>query len=373
MFATEFEIVSKRRPSPVDLADIKDFELRECGQIEASEILTNECISLYAFDLQGGQAVFVETAPPAELSQAPFYYQAQYENTRRVFTLPFDVMIGLAQAVTPDDSKLIFIQSMGRCGSTLASKLFAQLPGVINMSEPDTLTELVIARFLQPDKQTEMKMLLDATVRLLCKTPAQTAWVIKGRSFVLELGDWLHELYPQAKTIYLYREAESWIKSNLNAFADVAGKPPEAIRQREIEARGWMQFVVPSVAHYAPDQHLKATELTTLMWLDSVERYVDWNKAGIGMLAIPYSSWKLDPLRTTLSMLVYCGHRPNDLSAIEETLSKDSQAGSAIAQETIKNNTEALALFDRAEMNLFLQNHPYIHSADFEAPNSLKL
>ena len=373
MFATEFEIVSKRRPLAIGFVNINDFELRECGQIDAGEILTNERISLYAFDLQGGQAVFVETASPIELSQAPFYYQAQYENTVRVFTLSIEAMIGLAQSVNLDDSKLIFIQSMGRCGSTLASKLFAQLPGVINLSEPDTLTQLVVARFMQPDKQAEVKMLLDAAVRLLCKTPAQSAWVIKGRSWVLELADWLHELYPHAKNVYLYRDAESWIKSNLSAFVDSGAQTPEEIRQLEIEVRSWMRLFVPSVARYDPAQHLSMTGFTSLMWLDNVERYMDLHKAGVPMLAIPYPSWKLDPLRTALSMLEYCGHRPEDTTAIEETLSKDSQEGSSISQETVKKKAISLDLFDKAEMNRFLQNHPYIHSADYEVPNKLKL
>lgn len=374
MFATSFEIIGKKRPDPVGLVDIKDFELRESGQFAASEILANDHITLYAFDFENGQAIFVDGASPDELSQAPFYYQAQYESAIRVVTLSFETMIGLAQSVTLDDRKLIFIQSMGRCGSTLASKLLAQLPGVINMSEPDTLTQLIIARFTQPDKQAEMKMLLDATVRLLCKAPVQTAWVIKGRSWVIELGDWLHELYPRAKTIYLYREAESWINSNLSAFIDVAGKTPEEFRQMEIESRGWMKFFVPSIARYDPDQHLTATGLTTLMWLDNVERYMDWHKAGIEMLAIPYANWKLDARQTAVSMLEYCGHRPDDLSAIEDTLSKDSQAGSVVAQDTVqKNKSNISSILDRAEMNRFLQNHPYIHSPNFEVANSLKL
>jgi hypothetical protein len=373
MIAAEFEIINKRRPDPVGSADIKDFELRECGQIDAGQILTNERISLYAFDFEAGQAVFVETAPPDQLSDAPFYYQAQYENTVRVMTLPIESMIGLAQSVPLDDSKLIFIHSMGRCGSTLAGRLLAQLPGVINMSEPDALTQLVIARFLQPDKQVEMKMLLNATVRLLCKTPVQTAWVIKGRSWVIELGDWLHELYPQAKNLYLYREAGSWIRSNLNAFVSDEDRTPERERQLEIEVRGWMKFLVPSIARHDPDQHLTATGLTTLMWLDNMERYMNLHKAGMEMLAIPYSSWELDPLRTALSMLEYCGHRPDDLSATEETLSKDSQAGSAISQDRVKKKTTTSDIFDQAEMSRFLQNHPYIHTADFEVPNSLKL
>lgn len=373
MNATRFDIVSKRRPNPVGLVDIKDFDLQESGQVNAQEILTNDNITLYALDLEKGQAVFVEAASPEELSQTPFYYQAQYENAIRVITLPFETMIGLAQSVTLDDRKLIFIQSMGRCGSTLASKLFAQLPGVINMSEPDTLTQLVAARFTKPDQQDRIRMLLDACMRMLCKTPAQTAWVIKGRSWVIELGDWLSELYPRARSLYLYRDAESWIKSNLSAFVDDVERTPEEMRQMDIEFRGWMKFFVPSIARYDPDQHLTATGLTTLMRLDNMERYMTLHQAGIEMLAIRYSSWKLDPRRTALSMLDYCGHCPDDLTSIEATLLKDSQAGSAVAQDAVKRKSTPSWLYDPAEMHHHLQNHAYLKTPDFEVANTLKL
>jgi hypothetical protein len=373
MKAANFEIVSKRRPDPVGLVDIKDFELRENGQIDATEILSKAHITLYAFDFEHGQAVFVETSPTADLSHAPFYYQAQYENAVRVITLSFETMIGLAQSVTVDDSKLIFIHSPGRSGSTLASQIFAQVPGVINMSEPDVLTQLVVARFMQADQKDMVKMLLDASIRLLCKTPAQTAWVIKGRSWVIELGDWLHELYPHAKNLYLYREAESWIKSNLGAFMDEIERTPEEHRQFEIETRGWMKLLTPSIARYDADQHLSLTGLTSLMWLDSMGRYTELHQAGIDMLAIPYANWKLDPRRTALSMLDYCNCYPNDMTPIEETLAKDSQAGSAISQDSVKKKTTPSQFFDPAEMNRHLQSHPYIHTADYEAPNTLKL
>jgi len=108
--------------------------------VDAGEILTNERISLYAFDFDTSRVVFVETASPSELSMAPFFYQAQYENAVRILTLPFDVMIGLAQSVALPDTQLLFIHSTGRCGSTLAGGLLAQVPGVTNLSEPDTLT-----------------------------------------------------------------------------------------------------------------------------------------------------------------------------------------------------------------------------------------
>jgi hypothetical protein len=373
MIATTFEITAKKRPFPFSIADIKDFELRESGQRPAEDILSNPQITLYALDFEQGRAVFVETPPEVDLSQAPFYYMAQSEQAVCVLTVPFETMIPLAQSVKLDDRKLIFIHSMGRCGSTLASKIFAQLPGVVNLSEPDVLTQLVAARFMQPDKQAELKMLLDACIRLLCKTPAQTAWVVKGRSWVIELADWLHELYPQTRNVYLYREAESWIRSNVNAFADESRISAEQLRQYEVETRGWMQLFVPSIARYDPDQHLSATGFSSLMWLANIERYTELHQAGIEMLAIPYPNWKLDPRRTALTMLEYCGCRPDDLTAVEETLAKDSQAGSVASQDAVQQRTAGVQLFDPAELNRHLQAHPYIRTADFEVANTLKL
>jgi hypothetical protein len=271
-----------------------------------------------------------------------------------------------------DDSKLILIHSMGRCGSTLASKIFAQVPGVINMSEPDALTQLVAARFMQPDKHAELKMLLDVSIRLLCKTPVPTAWVIKGRSWIIQLGDWLQELYPHTKNLYLYRAAESWIKSNVNAFADETRLSTEQLLQYENEVRGWMQFVVPLIAQYDPNQHLSATGLLSLGWMENMEHYTELYRAGIEMLAIPYTSWKQDSRRTALSMLDYCGCRPDDLTAVEETLAKDSQAGSVVSQDAVQQKTAGIQLFDLAELNRHLQSHAYIRTADFEAANTLK-
>jgi len=373
MIATTFEITDKVRKDSIGFADIKDFELKKSGQINAEEILVNEHITLYCLDFERGQAVFVETASPTVLSQAPFYYQAQYENTVRVIITSFETMIQLAQSVPVNDNQLIFIHSMGRSGSTLASQIFAQVPGVINMSEPDVLTQLVAARFTQPDKQTEIKILLNASIRLLCKTPVQTAWVIKGRSFIIELGDWLHEFYPRTKNLYLYRDAESWTRSNLGAFVDETKTTADQISQYENEARGWMKLFIPAIARYDSNQHLSGTGLLSLMWLSNMERYIELHQAGIEMLAIPYSSWKLDPRRTALAMLDCCGCIPNDLTLIEETLTKDSQAGSSISQDAVKKKTTTSQLFDPAELYRHLQSHAYIQTTNFEAANTLKL
>ena len=65
----------------------------------------------------------------------------------------------------------------------------------------------------------DLVALLKATIRLLCTTPAETAWVIKGQSFVIELGDWIHALFPRTNNLFLYRHGETWLRSGLLAVA----------------------------------------------------------------------------------------------------------------------------------------------------------
>lgn len=373
MQATTYEITGRKPIIPIEFADIKNFELRESGSVAAEEILNHPQITLFSLDFEHARAVFVETPADINLSQAPFYYQAQRENAMRILTVSFETMIHLGQCVTLDDAKLVMIHSMGRSGSTLASQLFAQVDGVINMSEPDVLTQLVAARFMQPDQHNALKVLLEACIRLLCKTSAERAWVIKGRSFAIELGDWLHECFPKTRNVYLYRDAESWSRSSLSAFIENVERTPEELYQFENETRGWMQLLTPLIAQYDPDQHLTGTGLLSLLWLSNMERYMELYKAGVEMLAIPYPAWKQNPRQTAIAMLKYGNCLPSDLTDIEVTLQKDSQAGTYVSQETLKKNSPSMQLFDPEELARHLQNHAYIKTSDFEAPHTLQL
>jgi hypothetical protein len=372
MIATTFEITDKRRKFPFGLVDIKDFDLRESGQLAAEEILENPHITLYSLDFDNNQAIFVETPPEVNLSQAPFFYLAQYENAVRVLTVSFETMLRLAQSVTVDDERLILIHSVGRCGSTLASQIFAQLEGVVNISEPDALSWLVVARYFQPDNEAKLLAVLEATVRLLCKTPAQTAWVIKGRSFIIELGDWLHQIYPQTKNLFLYRHAETWLQSSLRAYSDGVERMNEEQWTMENEAREYLKPVTPLIAQYDPDKHLSLVGILTLMWLSVMERYMRLHDMGIEMLAIRYTDWHSAPRKTALAMLDHCGCRPSDMTAIDETLNRDSQAGTLLSQEVVQLKETVVQASHLEELNWHLQNHAFINTADFEVANTLR-
>jgi hypothetical protein len=372
MMATTFEIVDKSRRAPFRRADLGDFRLRETGQLPAGTILENPHISLYSLDFENRRAVFVETPADVNLSQASFYFGTQFEKAERVLTIPFETMVQLAQSVSIDENRLISIYSVGRCGSTLASQIFAQIPGVINISEPDALSLLVIARNSKAHNEDDLVALLQATICMLCKTAAETAWVIKGQSFVIELGDWLHEIYPQTKNLFLYRHAETWLRSGLRAYSHGVEGTDEESRAREKRRREVLGSLVPSIAQYDAKKPLSHAGMLALMWLRAMERYVQYSRMGIEMLAIRYASWLSAPRETAEAMLDYCRCRPADMTAIYETLNRDSQAGTGLSREAIEQRKRVITELELEELHWHLRNHDFIDEADFEVANTLK-
>jgi hypothetical protein len=373
LIANTFEIADRPQDAPFRAADLRNFHLGETGQVPAGKILENPHISLHSLDFDNRQAVFVETPADVNLSHAPFYFVAQYEKAKRLWTIPFVTMVQLAQSVPVDDKRLVLIYSVGRCGSTLASQIFAQLSGVINFSEPHALMQLVIARNTKAVDEDELFALLEATIRLLCKTTAETAWVIKGQSFVIELGDWLHEMYPQTKNLFLYRHAETWLRSGLRAYSNVFEGTDQERRARENERREVLGPLVPSIDQYDAKLLLSHAEMLTLMWLRAMERYVQYCRMGIEMLAIRYASWRSAPRETAEAVLDYCRCRPSDMTAIYETLSRDSQADTHLSREALEQRERVMTEVELEELHWHLRNHAFIHDADFTVPNTLKI
>ncbi len=375
MIANRVEIIGRLHDGPVRRANLSYFRLREHGhaQQEADVILSNPGITLYSLDFENKQAVFVETPADVDLSQAAFYLTTQYEKAERVWTISFETMLQLAASVALDDSRLVSIYSVGRCGSTLASQVFAQVPGVVNISEPAVLSQLVIARNTKVAHNDELIALLDASIRLLCKTAAQTAWVIKGQSFVIELGDWLHNLYPQSKNLFLYRHAETWLRSGLRAYGQGPAKSEEESQLREKQRREILGPLVPSIAQYDPNVPLPHAGTLSLMWLRAISQYVKYCQMGHQMLAIRYESWRKAPHKTASTMLDYCQCKPTDMTAIYETLNRDSQAGTHLSRGVLGQHKRVLADHELAELNRHLQNHAFIQEAGFEVPYTMTL
>jgi hypothetical protein len=130
---------------------------------------------------------------------------------------------------------------------------------------------------------------------------------------------------------------------------------------------------VPSIAQYDANLLLSHAEMLALMWLRAMERYVQYCAMGIEMLAIRYASWRSAAHETAETMLDYCQCRPADMTAIYETLNRDSQAGTGLSREALELRERVTTERDLEDLHRHLRNHAFIHEPDFEVPNTLKL
>ena len=129
--------------------------------------------------------------------------------------------------------------------------------------------------------------------------------------------------------------------------------------------------LVPLIAQYDLNRPLPHAGALSLMWLRVMERYMAYCQIGIEMLAIRYERWRSAPHQTAEAMLDYCQCRPADMTAVYTALNRDSQADSYLSRDALGQRQRVLTDAELAELNLHLQNHPFIHDADFVVPNTL--
>lgn len=369
MRATAYKISDKPREASFSVASIQYFDLGDPEEIAAHEILENPLISLYCLDFENQQAVFVETPSEIDLSGEPFYFVTQLEAATRVITLPFESMLKLAKPSTFTNTRFVFIHSVGRSGSTLASQVFSQVPNVFNLSEPDALTNLVIAKNTNLINEEKLLSLLQASVYFLCHRNTSRICVIKGRSFVLELGAYLKQLFPSAKHLFLYRDAETYLNSGLRAFGQMDGLSEEERAERHRQRRLSLGKLVPEIAAFDPDRFLPHAGTLTLMWLSAMQRYVDLYNLDIDTLAIQYNSWLSHPQETAKAMLDFCNCSPNDMQSIHQVLNRDSQEGTRLARTALEKD-KVISAEDLEELQWHLSHHVLIKTAQFEVPNT---
>lgn len=372
MSAHILQITARKRQDPTALVDPTDFEFSRGPEIDPQIVITDPLLSLYCLDHANRRALFVEIAGGVDITQAPFYYQAQYENAVRLIGVPYETLHQLASQVSVDPACLIFIYSVGRSGSTLVGAALNAIPGTINYSEPDVFTQLVVFRQLQGVDEAEVSELVRSCTRLLCKgteqTPGPFRWVIKFRSFVIELGDLLYAHFPQAKTIFLYRHAEGFMASSMRAFGGAMDTP-----EVRTMIQSWLSTLVPSIARHVREGGplLSYASLSAWLWLRTIERYMELQKSGMPGMTVRFEDLKSASRETIHSIIAYCDLFTQNMEAVYQVFEKDSQAGSVLSQEKLRQSQFELTEAHRFDLAQALQAHPFIKSADFVIPARL--
>jgi len=216
MQTLQLTIGSKQRQMTGFLASLKDFEYTDGGQVDPNVVVENPQISLYCFDDTDKRAIFVELPVDIDLTEAPFIYLTQYEHAQRLIAVPYETFNQLATTL-PEVRRPIFIYITGRSGSTLLSHVFNDSKVVVSLSEPDVATQFLHLRYdSDRNREAELRQLAQSTVRFLFKSyhlNGNQAHALKFRSEGLRVMDLFQEVYPQAKNLFLYRDAIGWARS----------------------------------------------------------------------------------------------------------------------------------------------------------------
>lgn len=377
MCAQVLHIEGKIHPYQIAIVELDgNFTYTDGGSINSNIILDDPNVSLYCFDDKNRRAIFVETPPEVDLTQAAFYFQTQYEQATRLIAIPYDEVIQLAQTITSPEH-LIFIHNIGRSGTTLLSKIFDQLDEVVSWSEPGLYSELTVLRELDGSRDEEISALLDAGTRLLCRPterkPNATTFAIKPQAWVIEITDLLHKLYPNSHNLYLYRNILTWAASFFRVLTQVGlnidgpSHPVPGSRGRDIQVQSLFDTL-------APEGHssLIFSEFMMVQVISWFNRYIELYNAGVPFMAVRYEDFSTHKEAVARSILEYCDLAQEDMSSIMQIFGQDSQAGTNFARKQAdQSNKDELTESQREKLLAMLQKHDTIHTPDYILPGSL--
>ncbi|AOX00771.1 hypothetical protein BJP34_16160 [Moorena producens PAL-8-15-08-1] len=343
MNAKIHKINRKTKIHPLGIAAPTDFEFDEGEDIAVETLLKNPHISLYCLDPDERRVILVETPEDVVLSDFPFYYSAQYQQAVRLVTLSYDRLHDIADQIDFDSQQLILIYSVGRCGSTLLSSALNQLKNITVFSEPDVYSQLVRQRQWNGNNDAQISKLLVSCTKLICRqsTPkiSDRRWVIKLRSYGIELADLLANNFPQAKILFLYRQIETWIRSSLRASIGEIPDTPESLESMQ-KAVG---NLVSLIARFPePNRPLSYIEILTVTWLSVLECLQRLHQQGYPPFIINFEDLIATPNSVIKQIFDFCDLPHNNLSQILKVFTQDSQSSTALSWENLQRTQPQL-------------------------------
>jgi len=365
------------------LVSADHFRYHDDGPIDPRQVLSSATFSLYCLDPQRREAIFVQVPAHVDLRAAPFYFQAQYEAAQGLVAVGYDTLHELAEAVELDPARLVLVYSVGRCGSTLVSRAFAEAGGVLSLAEPDVLTQLVALRETGQCDPGELSRLVRSCTRLVCADAEARARAgagakagagadhriaIKFRSFVVELAGVFHEQFPAATNVFLYRGAHAWSRSTMRAFGP--REPQTEDQQAQVQDR--LGRLLPLLAAYraAKGRLLTPVEAMACHWVGLMERALDLRQRGVPMFAVRYEELTAAPHAVLAALFGYCGLPALPAPVVDRLLAGDSQAGSSVSRAAVQS---ADGSFDPDELSRVIAALSRTATPDLVLPETFAL
>ena len=368
MDATLHDVIG--HPDITDWSSLAHFHLGPGQTVPAEIVVDQSNWSLYALDKPTRQAIFVDLPEDLDLSKSPFAYGDQQKFARRVLKVPFDALQDLASKI-PAPQRVIFIFSIGRCGSTLVANALSTAASVWSLSEPDVYSLLIMQNYTDAERldyaPDEVIGLIRACTRLLFRPlPGRDCNVlaIKFRSQSLFQADLYHAAWPDASFVFLYRDAMNWANS-IYQMTRKYGLP--SVLTGEKRRHIWNCFAAATdVARMRPYVDIDAPEVLledalAPCWACNMEEYSRHLKAGVPFMALRYNDLNADRAISLRHLFAHCRLSNADAAKALSSFDHDSQAGTLVSRDV---SAVGLSPGQAARVRSILQRQPSFSDPD---------
>lgn len=340
MSATIFDVLSIH--TDLGWNSGKDFALGPGTSVAPQVVVDQPDWSLYSVDVEKGLAWFVELPPGFDLAPSVFAFRDQRQAARRLLEMSLDDLVDVAERVSPA-AKVIFVFSIGRCGSTLVSHILNTSPRVWGLSEPIAFPRMIMTNYDSSRRvaapRDRLVALIRACTRLQFRPPqgsGRDVCALKFHSQTLFQADLYHEAVPDAAFVFLYRDALTWTKSwyqmaQKYGAATMPSGPTRFDTWNSVTAADDLKHLGPYVDIEAPEIALE--DMIAIGWGRNMEEYSRLLKAGVPFLALRYNELNRDRAASLSHMFVHCGLPADDVAAGLAAFDKDSQAGDIVSSD----------------------------------------
>lgn len=365
-----FEIKEIQIAGPIAIVGPNDFVTEPAGEVDALQVLEDPRFSLYCFDPEAKAAVVVELRDTEAAERAPFYYQGQREQAMALVPMPMETFVGLAQEIPQPARSLIWVHSVGRCGSTLVSKVLESVPSVHSLSEPDDLTQLGRIWHGQDWPEPAVRDALTASIAWRCR-PGFPHVAIKPRAEVMAMADLLGGCFPSARHLFLYRDGLAWMRSIFSGVAPERDIYDEE-RNREWE-RGWARSLPIISEHVDESRPMNMVQIRILGWASSMEGYLRLAAMPIPTCAARFEDLTSNPLPVLRKILEFCRIGDVDWRAVEDVLGRDSQAGTVYDREERRKLNREMTPDLVEDLHATLAARPLLGRPDVCLPGTIEV
>lgn len=369
---TLYTIESRERTSEAAYARPAHFTLGEGISADPERLVREAGWLPYCLDDANRRVWFVDMPPELDLSKEAFVYSAQFRLARHVLAVPYDVLPRVSEQVNPPEN-MVFILSIGRCGSTLLNQLFNQAEGVHSLSEPDIYSNIGLLRDADTslNRDEEWQSLLKSCTLLWSQTAKRagvTTLGMKFRSQAVAIMDLLYRAFPDARYLFMYREGVAWAKSVYRFlrrldYADTTSRPEMVNLWQAMAGQQTTTF-----DQFIPTNQESVTlaEFFAPLWAYSLDKYLTNFVEGMPFFALRYEDLIQNPEKTLEAVFTHCRITMPQFDKVSLVFEEDSQKGTVLARD---NAVDELTADQIAQFTNTLQKHPRLGKPDVLLPD----